>query len=102
MIHKAVHNDSNKVPNELTAHSLEELQEMVKYEKWADNEHIYFKVHTCRSCQVEETEERFDYHGVHTGWWCHECYDSDKYPYRKDAYPTIETHGYGERLDNDY
>ena len=33
---------------------------------------------------------------------CHECYESDKYPYRKDAYPTIETHGYGERLTEDY
>lgn len=57
----------------------------------------------CRGCKQEYSQERHDAHGIPTGIWCDECYDNPrKYPYRRDRYPTIETHGYGERLDDDY
>ena len=51
---------------------------------------------------IGHVSERFDAHGITTGHWCDGCYDANSYPYRKDKYPTIETHGYGERLDDDY
>lgn len=57
--------------------------------------------YTCRECS-EQGEMRYDAHGLPTGYWCEEHYNSSKYPYRKDLYPTIETHGYGERMDDDY
>ena len=59
---------------------------------------IICKAQTCDS----EGYERYDAHGISTGHWCDECYDSVGYPYRKDKYPTIEFNGYGERLYNDY
>tara|TARA_R110002020_G_scaffold22078_1_gene74704 strand:+ start:778 stop:1092 length:315 start_codon:yes stop_codon:yes gene_type:complete len=101
--HKAVHDDSAREPNELTAHSLYELREMIEFEGWEDDEHSYFQVHTCRGggCEAEYAEERHDAHGITTGHYCDECYENN-YPYRKDKYPTIETHGYGERLSEDY
>lgn len=62
----------------------------------------YNQVPTCRGCEEAGAPERYDAHGITTGHWCDTCYDSSKYPYRKDSYPTIETHGYGERLSEDY
>ena len=60
-------------------------------------------IHTkCKGCETVHANEQFDAHGIATGYWCDACYDSDKYPYRKDRYPTMETHGYGERLEDDY
>lgn len=56
----------------------------------------------CRKCDSIFSMERFDAHGITTGNWCDKCYDSDNYPFRKDKYATIETHGYGERLNDDY
>lgn len=53
----------------------------------------------CRGCDTVDADEKYDAHGITTGIWCKSCYNSSKYPYRKDKYPTIETHGYGERLD---
>ena len=29
---------------------------------------------------------RNDAYGIYTGLYCDKCYDSDKYPYRKDEY----------------
>ena len=29
---------------------------------------------------------RSDAYGIYTGLYCDKCYDSDKYPYRKDEY----------------
>ena len=29
---------------------------------------------------------RSDAYGIYTGLYCDKCYDSDKYPYRKDRY----------------
>lgn len=72
--------------------------------EWAEYEVEPVYIHqfvTCRGCE-QEGYERYDAHGISTGNWCADCYDSDRYPYRKDRYPTIETHGYGERLSDDY
>lgn len=56
----------------------------------------------CKGCDALHASEQFDGHGITTGLWCDDCYNSDKYPYRKDKYPTMETHGYGEQLNDDY
>ena len=64
--------------------------------------HYVRRVISCRGCGGDESQEQHDAHGISTGYWCYECYESDRYPYRKDRYPTIETHGYGERLNDDY
>ena len=37
------------------------------------------------NCDSTETQERFDFHGIHTGWYCNNCYDNN-YPYRKEDY----------------
>jgi len=45
---------------------------------------------------------RRDYFGIFTGIYCDDCYnsnDTDKYPYIKDRYATIEYDGYGEQLE---
>lgn len=42
---------------------------------------------------------RYDAYGIPTGHWCDECYNSDRYPYRRDRYEYWE---YGERLEDDY
>ena len=70
-------------------------------EWWIEDgtEHIKGK---CKGCDTPYASEMHDAHGITTGFWCDKCYDSDKYPYRKDRYPTQETHGYGERLEDDY
>ena len=62
-------------------------------------DYIYTK---CRGCGTVHASECHDAHGITTGHWCDACYDSDKYPYRKDRYPTQETHGYGDYLEPDY
>lgn len=54
--------------------------------------------HKCRGCETPYADEKWDAHGITTGIWCEQCYNSDKYPYRKDKYPTIENDGYGEQL----
>lgn len=58
-------------------------------------------VEQCRGCQKvsHEVDERYDAYGISTGQWCDTCYDSSKYPYRKDRY---DYEGAGERLDDDY
>jgi hypothetical protein len=55
----------------------------------------------CRGCDSKENvQEQCDAYGYSTGYWCDECYDSDKYPYRKDKYfdPSLAN----ERLEDDY
>lgn len=71
-------------------------EEQLFYEDW-----YIKKIIPCRGCE-REGEERSDAYGISTGYWCDSCYNSSKYPYRKDKYPTIENHGYGERLDDNY
>ena len=56
----------------------------------------------CRGCleYKDDTQERFDFFGITTGYYCDGCYENN-YPFRKDRYPTIEHDGYGERLGLD-
>ena len=42
---------------------------------------------------------RVDAYGIYTGPYCDPCFKNN-YPYRKDRYPTQETHGYGDYLDD--
>ena len=64
----------------------------------------------CNGCE-KETEgirpieyhfwARRDYFGIYTGIYCDECYnsgDSEKYPYLKERYLTMEFDGEGEQL----
>ncbi len=73
-----------------------EYQQLGMGDAWID------QVISCRGCGGDESQEQHDAHGISTGYWCHECYESSRYPYRKDRYPTIETHGEGERLNDEY
>ena len=63
-----------------------------------NKEAFCFRIHTCKGCEEDFAEERNDAYGIFTGYWCDSCYESDKYPYRKDRYPTIEYDGWGECL----
>ena len=64
---------------------------------------------TCQGCHKEDEWEgrpshhpwaRSDAYGIYTGIYCDECYDSDKYPYKKYAYESeLE---YGERIDPEW
>jgi hypothetical protein len=63
--------------------------------------HVISKFHECKGCE-QESYERHDYYGISTGYWCDECYESSRYPYKKTRYATEEFDGYGERLSEDY
>jgi len=78
-----------------------ECGEWMEYEQLGMGDAWIKQVISCRGCD-NEGEEQYDAHGISTGYWCYDCYESSKYPYRKDRYETIETHGYGERLSDDY
>lgn len=54
----------------------------------------------CRGCGPVHAIEQHDHYGISTGYWCDSCYNSSKYPYRKDAY--FDPSYAGERLDDDY
>lgn len=61
----------------------------------------------CRGCEESHemnenkwVEERSDAYGYSTGHWCDECYEGDKYPYRRDRY--FDPFYAGERLEDDY
>jgi hypothetical protein len=80
-----------------------EREEIIHWNEWNPDDCISYQLLSCRGCSeyIDGVQERYDYHGISTGHYCHDCYENN-YPYRKDAYPTIETHGYGERLNDDY
>ena len=73
----------------------------MEYEELGMGDAWIAQVISCKGCD-NEGEEQHDAYGISTGHWCHECYESSRYPYRKDRYETIESHGYGERLSDDY
>lgn len=50
----------------------------------------------CKCGSEKDVYRRFDAYRIPTGEWCQECYDSGKYPYRKDAY--YDYLNAGERL----
>jgi hypothetical protein len=84
------------------AYCQEEINELVEYLGLENGDYYVNQVIPCRGCKSDEAMEQSDAHGISTGYWCDPCYNSSKYPYKKDRYPTIETHGYGERLNDDY
>ena len=56
----------------------------------------------CAGCRKEEDMyrpidmhwwARKDAYGIFTGIYCDDCYDSDRYPYRKDSYQHLLEHG---------
>jgi hypothetical protein len=82
---------------------LASCKEMWANDEWWIEEGTQHVLDKCRGCADPiNAHECFDAYGITTGHWCPTCYDSSAYPYRKDRYPTIEHHGYGERLDDDY
>ena len=52
----------------------------------------------CRGCGTVHASECHDAYGITTGFWCNDCYESSRYPYKKDRY---DYRAYGERLDED-
>lgn len=64
--------------------------------------HTINAVVPCRGCGSHESDERHDWYGITTGHWCDDCYESNRYPYKKSRYATEEYDGYGERLGEDY
>jgi hypothetical protein len=61
------------------------------------------KVFACKGCGEyhDDVQLRYDAYGIETGYYCENCYETN-YPYRKDRYPTMEYHGYGEQLYDEY
>ena len=59
----------------------------------------------CRHCEKtnaqdnSSVQERHDYYGISTGYWCDDCYQHN-YPYRKDAY--YDYLNAGEYLEDNY
>ena len=63
----------------------------------------------CRGCKADSGYHvrpikhhqwaRSDAYGIYTGIYCDDCYDSDKYPYKKDYY--YDPAYAGERLEPD-
>ena len=94
MKYRIINDKTNEVEWELF--SWEEASELVDMEKES-----IIQVFECRECS-NDADERRDAYGISTGYWCDPCYHSNKYPYRKDVYETVERHGYGERLEDNY
>ena len=82
---------------------LADLQGMFPKDEFRIEQGTHY-IHTkCKGCGTVHANECHDAHGITTGHWCDKCYDdSTIYPYRKDRYPTMETDGYGEYLEEDY
>ena len=81
---------------------LNECQECWANDEFSIVEGTDFVTTKCKGCGTIEADECSDAHGITTGYWCDPCYNSSKYPYRKDKYPTMETHGHGDYLEDDY
>jgi hypothetical protein len=78
-----------------------------RHDMWFEDnlcERCHENLPRCRECGTKDTKEivesRCDAYGYGTGDWCDKCYDSDKYPYRKDRY--FDPSYAGERLEDDY
>jgi|14BtaG_2_1085337.scaffolds.fasta_scaffold58610_3 hypothetical protein len=79
-----------------TAHDKVDADMM--WDEYGDGHYIR-RIIPCRGCNENEGELMYDAYGISTGHWCYSCYDSPKYPYRKDRY---DYEAYGERLDDNY
>jgi hypothetical protein len=95
MKYQVINDKTNKVEEEF--YIKEDALDCVDF-KFSFETHSIIQVISCRGCD-KEGHERQDWYGISTGHWCDECYESNRYTYRKDAYETIERHGDGERLD---
>jgi len=93
---------NRKLDVTLKSHFSDELMDMIEYEEWECGDYNIHEACECRGsgCGSTETQERFDFYGITTGHYCHDCYENN-YPYRKDRYHTIEHDGFGERLNED-
>jgi hypothetical protein len=80
---------------------LSDAEDAYDYEELAPEDYSIIYVVPCRGCG-EDADERYDWYGISTGYWCEECYHGSEYPYRRDRYATIEYDGYGERLDDEF
>ena len=80
---------------------LSDAEDAYDYEGLEPEDYSIIYVTPCRNCGAD-ADERYDFYGISTGHWCEECYEGNKYPYRRDRYATIEHDGYGERLDDDF
>ena len=83
-------------------HFTEEAREGIRHLDKETKENCQLeKVIPCRGCQTvdKHVEMQHDAYGIPTGHWCDDCYNSSKYPYRKDRY---DYEAYGERLDDEY
>lgn len=69
-----------------------EVEDFFEYEQLDRTDYWTREVHSCRGCSEskDDVQERHDYHGITTGYYCEDCYENN-YPYRKDDY----THGTG-------
>jgi hypothetical protein len=65
--------------------SIYEARQIIEFEELEDG-YYYEEVQHCKGCDSEQSEPRYDAYGYSTGSWCNDCYDSNKYPYRKDKY----------------
>jgi len=92
--------DSETLETLYTAFDLCELESLKS--DLTPGDYFVQKVIPCRGCKSDDSILRSDAYGITTGYWCEPCYNGKKYPYKKYKYATIETHGYGERLNDDY
>lgn len=81
---QAIDNKTDKVITE--AHSQFELSENMEFIFQDHTDWRMITVYGCRGCESDDAYERSDYYGISTGHWCDHCYNSIKYPYKKDAY----------------
>ena len=67
----------------------------VKFQDYEVGQEVY----ECPPVSMHRWARR-DVYAIFTGLYCDECYNSNKYPYRKDYYhdPAYA----GERMDEDY
>lgn len=95
MKHAAICNRTDKV---LAIESCSfELADRMEWEFPPETSWRHVKIHECRGCDKNDLDdyvpERFDYYGITTGHWCESCYNSGKYPYRRDAYDPYNEYG---------
>tara|TARA_R100001440_G_scaffold21214_2_gene35058 strand:- start:74 stop:373 length:300 start_codon:yes stop_codon:yes gene_type:complete len=99
MMYQIINKNTHEI--EYETYSSWEVDEMMEY-TFDHSDHYIQQITPCNGCGVD-SDMRYDAHGVPTGHYCIKCYnDPKKYPYRKDRYATLETHGYGDRMDDDY
>ena len=98
MKYQVINDKTNKVEEEF--YTREDAVDCVDFE-FSFATHSIIQVVSCRCCD-REGHERHDWYGISTGYWCDECYWSNRYKFKKQRYATQEYDGFGERLSDDY